>query len=197
MNFIKKNVGIIILAILIIILGILFSTKFKKNNNNIIREEKETSNTEKMDFIENANYIVEYRIPDEFELDNNISGFEWVKHYTNHKSMLVDVKMFQYTEDEYIKKEEESFNYYKNSGFYSDVKLSDVKKVKIENKEFKYQILICTSTMAKIQNMNIWYKIDEDTLFYVETQINNYNVELTDSTINEIKDFLNIVVKEK
>ena len=43
--------------------------------------------------------------------------------------------------------------------------------------------------------MDIWYKIDEEYMFCVELEINNYNVELNDNVIDEIKEFLDITIK--
>ena len=192
-KFIRENKIIVILLIFITILIIGFIIKIRGNNNNIIDKEDKSNNTQIKHTVEIENCMVEYKVPTGFTIKDD--WVEFKKIYTNNHSILAHISINWSSEEDYISQNNSNYNFYKDSNYYDEVELSNVKNTTIGNKEFKYQTLICKSKNVKIQNMDIWYKIDEEYMFCVELEINNYNVELNDNVIDEIKEFLDITIK--
>lgn len=192
-QIIRKNIGIILIIVLIITLASVLAIKIKKGNNtkNHINSIEPLKN---INSIKDEKYIVEYSVPEKFELKEEF--IETTKTYTNNESIIIKNTIKVSTEDEYLLQEQSNYEFYKSSNYYNSVELSSIQNINIENKEFKYQTLICKSNSAKIQNMNIWYKIDDNYIFCVEVEINNYNVELDESIIEEIQEFLTINIQE-
>lgn len=142
-----------------------------------------------------AGYSVKYSVPANYKYDSSYSK-DYRKYYESANSKEeIDISVYlgYQSEEEYKEDIDWDYNYDKNSTYYKNANLSEIKTIKVGDKTFKYQILTKDSNSQyyeeKYQNAYIWYSIDDDATFSIE-------IETTDKEITEdmIKGFLNINV---
>ncbi len=144
---------------------------------------------------ENYGYSVKFSVPTGFEYKSAYS-YDYSKYYEledNNSGIEADVSLSWDTDEEYKEDIEWDYNYYKDTTYYQNVKLGDIKTIKVGNTEFKYQILSYESNSEfyseKYQKAYVWCNLDNEHVYSVE-------LESTNKEISEeiIKGFLNINV---
>lgn len=143
-------------------------------------------------------YSVKYSVPEGFKYESDYS-YDYEKRYTleeDDSEIKADVSLSWDTDEEYKKDNIDwDYNYYKDSTYYQNVKLGDIKTIKVGNTEFKYQILSYESNSEfyneKYQIAYAWCNLDDEHVFSVQ-------LESTNKEINEdiIKGFLNINISK-
>lgn len=148
---------------------------------------------------ETYGYSVTYSVPTGFKYESDYA-YDYSKYYElkeNDSEIEANVSLGWYTDEEY--KEDNidwDYNYYKKeTTYYKNVVLGELKTIKVGDREFKYQILSYDSNSEyyneKYQKAYVWSRLDDEYIFTIE-------LEATDKEITEdiIKGFLNINVKE-
>ena len=144
---------------------------------------------------ENYGYSVKFSVPTGFEY-KSAYYYDYSKYYEledNNSKIEADVSLSWDTDEEYKEDIELDYNYYKDSTYYQNIKLVDIKTIKVGNTEFKYQILSYESNSEfyseKYQKAYVWCNLDNEHVYSVE-------LESTNKEISEdiIKGFLNINV---
>lgn len=142
---------------------------------------------------ENYGYSVKFSVPTGFEYKSAYS-YDYSKYYEledNNSKIEADVSLSWDTDEEYKEDIEWDYNYYKDTTYYQNVKLGDIKTIKVGNTEFKYQILSYESNSEfyseKYQKAYVWCNLDNEHVYSVE-------LESTNKEISEdiIKGFLNV-----
>lgn len=143
-------------------------------------------------------YSVKYSVPEGFKYESDYS-YDYEKRYTleeDDSEIEADVSLSWDTDEEYKKDNIDwDYNYYKDSTYYQNVKLGDIKTIKVGNKEFKYQILSYESNSEfyneKYQIAYAWCNLDDEHVFSV--QLESTNKEISEDII---KGFLNINISK-
>lgn len=147
----------------------------------------------------NYGYSVKYSIPTGFEYDSDYAH-DYRKYYTlDNDNLEIDasVSLGWYRGNEYEEDINDDYNYYKDSTYYKNASLGDVKTLKVGDNEFNYQIITYEADSeyyeAKYQKAYVWYRLDDEYIFAVELELDS---DTKDGEITEdiIKGFLNIEV---
>lgn len=159
--------------------------------NNITTPNITTSQNEVKDDM--YGYSVKYSVPAGFEYKKEYS-YDYSKYYEledNDSEIEANVSLSWDTDEEYKKDIDWDYNYYKDSTYYQNVKLGDIKTIKVGNTEFKYQILSYESNSEyyneKYQIAYAWCNLDDEHVFSV--QLESTNKEISEDII---KGFLNV-----
>lgn len=138
-------------------------------------------------------YSVKYSVPEGFKYESDYS-YDYSKYYEleeNDSEIEANVSLSWDTDEEYKEDIDWDYNYYKDDTYYKNVKLGELKTIKVGNTEFKYQILSYESNSEfyneKYQKAYAWCNLDNEHVYSVE-------LESTNKEISEdiIKGFLNV-----
>lgn len=146
---------------------------------------------------ENYGYSVKYSVPSGFEYESDYS-YDYSKYYEledNDTEIDANVSLSWDTDEEYKEDIDWDYDYYKDSTYYKNVNLGELRTVKVGDKEFKYQILSYESNSEyyseKYQKAYAWYNLDNEHVYSVELESTNKQI-----TEDVIKGFLNINVNK-
>lgn len=131
-------------------------------------------------------YTVMYTVPEGFEISEYSS--EDFKMYMDDNYNSINVTINYDTVDTYMKELEDE--YVLTSEFYENQKISDIKSMNINGKEYKLRTITYSDEYDSYANLYFAYGLDEEYCYVVEVESENGNISM-----DTIKKFLDVTIE--
>lgn len=209
----NSNIGIIILIIVLAIVfwfigyglcKIAFNVKSESNNNSAVVQDtnysKTTSDNNNNNSSNEANYIVTdngikvtFKLPSTLRIDNDYSSscYKCIEKIDDDDNDFTAWIGEEYNSlNEYIEEVQDKAISKKSNNDYSDVQISDIQTMTVNNYMFTYILLDYKMGSTQFKEAYIAYELEEDSLYSVE--LDRYDLISSD----ELKDLLTITISK-
>lgn len=132
-------------------------------------------------------YTVKYNVPESFEVSEYSSKDH--KMYMDENYNSINVTINYDSVDTYMKELEDE--YVLTSSFYENQKISDIKSMNINGKEYKLRTITYKDEYGSYANLYFAYELDDEYCYTVEVESEGGNISM-----DTIKYFLDVTVEE-